>query len=158
MEKYPIQLEHLCEVDAYAHKPVYIGPAGQGTRLIFPTAEGGTLKGPLLNGTFRGIGGDWARIKPDYGFELDVRLIIDTNDGAVIHVSYSGIIDMNKDQVEQFMAGNIPKGLRIFVAPRFETSHEKYTWLNKVHTIGMGVGQPTETGFNINYSWYVARG
>ena len=157
MEKYPVKLEHICEVEAYASIPIFIGPAGQGTRLIFPSAEGGSLTGPLLNGSLRSVGGDWAKIRPDYGFELDVRLIIDTPDGAVIYVSYSGIIDMDEAQINQFMSGIIPKNLKIFINPKFETSHEDYMWLNKAHVIGMGVGQNLKTGFNINYSWYVAR-
>ncbi|MDM8162159.1 DUF3237 domain-containing protein [Labilibaculum sp. K2S] len=154
-EQHPIHLAHLCEVDAYAHHPVFIGEGGQGLRLIFPGAEGGTLKGDLLNGSIRAIGGDWARIRPDYAFELDVRLIIDTDDGAVIYVNYSGIIDMNQQQVEQYMKGIVPENLNIYVRPKFETSHEKYQWLNKACVVGKGIGQTTDTGFSIKYSWYI---
>lgn len=154
-ELHPINLAHLCEVDAYADQPVFVGEGGQGLRLIFPGAVGGTLKGDLLSGTIRSIGGDWARIRPDYAFELDVRLVIDTSDGAVIYVNYNGVIDMNKQQVEQYMQGIVPSNLSIYVRPIFETSHEKYQWLNKACVVGKGVGQTTETGFNIKYSWYV---
>ena len=154
--KFNITWEHLCEVDAYAEFPAVIGESSVGNRMIFAGAEGGSLEGERLKGTIRAGGGDWARIRPDYGFELDVRLIIDTDDGAVIYMYYSGIIDMTKEQVELYLSGTTPEKLNIFITPKFETSHEKYQWLTKACVVGLGRGMQSEKGFNVKYSWYLA--
>ena len=49
---------------------------------------------------------------------LDVRFTLKTDDGAYIYVEYSGRAEMETGQIA--------------TAPTFQTSHEKYLWLNRV--------------------------
>jgi hypothetical protein len=154
MAKYEIKLEPLCEVEAYVTAPIPVGPSSWGTRLIFPVVGEGTVKGPKLNGNIRPFGADWGLIRADNCFDLDVRIVIETPDGAFIHTYYRGVVAMTKDQVDQFLVGELPKGLTIYTTPRFETSHEKYQWLTQIQVVGRGGVEKERDRFKVRYSWY----
>jgi hypothetical protein len=68
---------------------------------------------------------------------LDVRFTLKTDDGAYIYVEYSGRAEMET-------------GL-IATAPTFQTSHEKYLWLNRVQAVAAGFID--DTG-KLTYSLY----
>ena len=68
---------------------------------------------------------------------LDVRFTLKTDDGAYIYVEYSGRAEMET-------------GL-IATAPTFQTSHEKYLWLNRVQAVA--AGYIDDTG-RLTYSLY----
>lgn len=153
--KHEIGLEHLAEVEAYVGAPFPIGPGGWGTRLIFPVVTEGTVKGARFNGKIHSFGADWGILRADNNFELDVRVVVETDDGAFIHAFYSGIAAMTKDQAERFLAGEVPKGLSLFTTPRFETGHENYQWLTRVQVVGRGAVEPGEEGVRVTYSWYI---
>jgi hypothetical protein len=157
MVKYEIKLEHLFEVVGYVTAPIPIGPSSWGVRLIFPIVEG-MVKGPRVNGKFRPFGADWGLIRGDNCLELDVRSVIETDDGALIHTYYNGIVDMTKEQVDKIMVGEIPHGLDFYVTPRFETSNEKYQWLTRIQTVGRGSVEPEGDRLKVSYSWYVLTG
>lgn len=154
MAEYKIKLEHLCEVEGYVTAPIPVGPSSWGTRLIFPVVEG-TVRGPKLNGKIRPFGADWGLMRPDNCYELDVRVIIETDDGAFIHTYYNGIIDMTKEQVEKFLGGELPEGLNFYLTPRFETSHEKYQWMTRIQAVGRGSAEMEVDRIKVNYSWYI---
>ena len=56
---------------------------------------------------------------------LDVRFTLETDDGAHIFVEYSGRAEMETGTIA--------------TAPTFQTSHEKYLWLNRVQAVAAGV-------------------
>lgn len=153
MAKYDMKLEPLCEVEAYLAAPVPVGPSSWGTRLILPV-EGGAITGPGLQGKIQAFGADWGLIRPDNCLELDVRLLIETHDGALIHTYYNGVIDMTDDQVEEFLGGAIPKDLDIYVTPRFETSYDTYRWLTRIQAVGIGGVEVVDGRILVSYSWY----
>ena len=62
---------------------------------------------------------------------MDVRLTLETEDGALIYVEYGG----RRDFSQIYKGHDAP----VYIAPRFETSDERYTWLNKIQAIGKGV-------------------
>jgi hypothetical protein len=43
----------------------------------------------------------------------------------------------------------------VYVVPRFETSDERYLWLNRIQAIGNGTLY--EDGLSLDYEWYEAR-
>ena len=63
-------------------------------------------------------------LRADGSGRLDVRLLLETDDGALILMQYNGI----------FTDG----ATRIRSAPLFETGDERYAWLNSVQAIGLG--------------------
>lgn len=154
MAEHELKLEHLCDVEAFVSPPMPVGPSSWGVRLIFPVISG-AVKGEKLNAKVVGPGADWGLIRSDNCFELDVRVTLETDDGALIYVQYRGVVDMTENQVEQFLTGNLPQGLVLYTTPRFETSHQKYQWLNRVQAVARGGVTPAGDKVRVSYSWYV---
>jgi hypothetical protein len=46
------------------------------------------LKAKLLRGKALASGGDWVTAKGDATFELDLRVTLETDDGALIHMTF----------------------------------------------------------------------
>ena len=155
MAKYAMKLEHLCEVEVYVSAPFPVGPSSWGTRFIFPVVGEGTIKGPKLNGRIQPFGADWGVIRADNCFDLDVRIVIETDDGAFIHAEYRGVADMTQEEADQFRAGELPKGLILYTTPRFENGHENYEWLTRIQAVGRGGVEQDGDRFKVTYSWYV---
>jgi hypothetical protein len=102
-----------------------VGATPHGTRITFPIT-GGTFEGERLRGKVLG-GDDWAMRRADGVLELDLRATLETDDGALIHMTFEGIRD---DSV---------KGVPYFrTLPRFETAAPRYAFLNKLLAVGVG--------------------
>src|ERR1700738_374744 len=84
-----LQSEFLLDLTLEAQAPHNLGSAGVG-RLIVPVS-GGTFAGPRLKGTIVPPGGDWIIQRPDGSRVLDVRILLQTDDGQKIYVSWRGI-------------------------------------------------------------------
>lgn len=69
---------------------------------------------------------DWALARADGVVEVDVRMTIETYDGALIYLSYDGNLDPER--------GDQP----ILSIMRFETSDDRYAWLNRIRAVGKG--------------------
>jgi len=122
-----LQSEFLLDLTLEAQTPQNLGSAGGG-RLIVPLS-GGTFAGPRLKGTIIPPGGDWIVQRPDGSRVLDVRILLQTDDGQKIYVSWRGI------------AFTPPGGaFNARILPVFETAAPKYAWLNNV--VAVGVYQP----------------
>ncbi len=155
MSKYEIKLDHICDVVAFVSAPAPIGSSSWGTRLFFPViGEDGYVDGPKLQAKIRPLGEDAALIRFDNCFELNVRLVLETNDNALIYVTYKGVIDMSEDEANKFLAGELPPNLNLFTTPRFETANEKYQWLTRIQAVGRGSVEPEGDRFRVSYSWY----
>src|SRR6266702_1949526 len=96
-----------------------------GGRTVFDI-EGGTFTGPRLSGRIPATGGDWLT-RTATGSLLDVRLLLETHDGATILFQYTG---------RACLADGKP---RIEVAGTFEAPQGPYAWLNDVQAFGQGV-------------------
>ncbi len=103
--------------------PQTIGATPEGNRVTFPVI-GGTFEGERLRGKVLPGGDDWTLKRPDGTFELDLRVTLETDDGALIHMTFSGI---RNDALPYF---------RTF--PRFETASPKYAFLNRLLAVGNG--------------------
>jgi hypothetical protein len=62
---------------------------------------------------------------------------------------------MTKEQVDQFLAGELPQGLSMYTTPRFETGHKQYQWLTQIQVVGRGGVEQEGDRFKVTYSWYV---
>src|SRR5437667_10732660 len=63
-----------------------IGAVPHGTRVTVPIASG-HFEGPRLRGKVLPGGGDWTLLRADGVLELDLRLTLETDDGALIHMT-----------------------------------------------------------------------
>jgi Protein of unknown function (DUF3237) len=100
-----------------------IGPTPLGTLSIFPVT-GGTFDGERLRGKVLPGGGDWVTQRADGVFELDLRVTLETDDGALIYMTFSGV----RDDAHSYFR----------TLPRFETAAPKYEFLNRLLAVGIG--------------------
>ena len=99
--------------------------------------------GERLNATLAGVAAaDWMLRTGDVG-DIDVRLTMRTDDGALIYVTYGGRISFDD-----------PAGMFAMVAPRFETGDERYVWLNRIQAVGMGQLLIDASGARLEYEVY----
>src|SRR5215468_565016 len=103
-----------------------IGAGPKGTRVTFPIT-GGSFEGDRLRGTVLPGGDDWTVKRPDGVVELDLRITLETDDGALIHMTFEGIRDDGARGAPYFRT-----------VPRFETAQPKYSFLNRLLAVGTG--------------------
>jgi hypothetical protein len=116
-----LAVEHLFTLVADVVRAATIADGPAGTRVVVD-ASGGTFEGPQLSGVIVAPGGDWVRLAADGSMRLDVRLLLRTNDGADILMTYQGI----------------GVGADVRAAALFETGDERYAWLNTVQAVATG--------------------
>lgn len=149
------RLEHLCSYSATLNSPPeVIGPVPEGLRVNF-YVTGGELRGPRLSGRLRPVGGDWLTIRTDGVGMLDVRVTIETSDGALLYVTYAGMTDLGETGYQDFLEGRMPKRLRLHTVPRFRVADERYRWLNRLQCLG--VGEADLEAFEVRYDVYAVR-
>jgi hypothetical protein len=131
------RLEHLFSYNAFLDMDV-IGAVAEGVRINFLVTRG-EFSGPKLKGKLRPSGGDWLTIRTDGVALLDVRATFESDDGALIYTSYTGVADLGEGGYQKFLAGEPPvSGLPLHVVPRYQTSHPSYIWLNRLQCLGIG--------------------
>lgn len=132
-------LEHLFSYRLTQQPPEVIGPVAEGFRIsLYPV--GGNLLGPRLRGRIVPVGGDWVTVRTDGVALMDFRITFETDDGALIYFAFPGMLEAGEDGYQALLRGEIPTaGLPFRCAPRFQTAHPAYQWLNRIQ--GLGVGQ-----------------
>ena len=100
-------------------------------------------EGERFRASQRGVAAaDWVRLSDDGTFAaVDVRMTVETDDGALVFVSYYGRSDM--------LTGVA------YSTPRFETGDERYQWLN--HIIAAGRGQFDSEAMTVTYEMFELR-
>jgi hypothetical protein len=97
------------------------GPAGD---RVMMAANSGYFTGPRLRGTITPPGGDWVTRRPGGVGLLDIRLLLHTDDAALILLTATGI--------------SLDSGRDIKIVPRFETGATEYAWLNRLQAVALG--------------------
>jgi hypothetical protein len=100
-----------------------IGSTPRGTLTIFPVT-GGSFEGERLRGQVLAGGGDWVTFHEDGTFTLDLRVTLETDDGDLIHMTFTGV----RDDANHYFR----------TVPRFETAAPKYAFLNRLLAVGIG--------------------
>ncbi len=102
--------------------------------------EGERLKGKILSG-----GSDWQAVRSDGTWALDVRFVMETDDGHLIGMTYRGLRHGPKDVIDAITRGEevSPSAYYFRVAPFFETASEKYGWINNIVSVGLGHRLPS---------------
>jgi Protein of unknown function (DUF3237) len=108
-----------------------------GTHTIV-SVTGGTFEGPKLKGTVLPPGADYVLAVTPTFRKLDVRTIFLTDDQEKIYVTYGGVL-------------STPKGGERYwrTTPMFETSAEKYQWLNEIVCVGVPFDVPNRVSYRV---------
>jgi hypothetical protein len=141
----PPRLTFVFELRARVGNPIEVGQVTHGRRRIVPI-EGGTVKGPQLNGAVPAGGADWQTIQADGFTELDTRYTIQTDKKELVYVQNAGIRTAAPDIMQKLLAGQTvdPKLVYFRTQPKFETSAASLQWLTKSLFIGVGERYPDE--------------
>ena len=97
---------------------------------------GGSFEGPRIKGIVHPGGADWITQVSGHT-SLDVRITLETDDGAFIYMSYTGVVRPGEN------------GLYWRVRPIFQTASEKYDWLNHIVCIGKSKQVPDKVAYDI---------
>jgi hypothetical protein len=103
-----------------------VGATPRGGRTVAEIKEA-RFEGERLKAHLAGsAAADWSLARPDGVVEVDVRMMLETDDGALVCLQYEGNVDPQR--------GPQPAISMI----RFETSDERYLWLNRIRAVGKG--------------------
>jgi Protein of unknown function (DUF3237) len=118
--------------------------------MIFVVGDG-SFDGPKLKGrVIPASGADWSRIRSDGSGALDVRMCLQTHDGAFVYIHWLGLMIASAENLEyalDFSKPDDPEGAARYyfrTTPRFETGDARYSWLN--HTVGVSKSRTGDGG------------
>ena len=139
-----IKTEFLFKIALEVPPVLDLGATPFGHRRIARIA-GGMFEGPKLKGTVLPGGGDWLLFRHDQVLQLDVRLVMETDDKHLIGMTYRGLRHGPKDVIDAIARGEEvnPASYYFRIVPWFETASDKYGWLNNIVSVGLGHRLPT---------------
>ncbi|WP_118183576.1 DUF3237 domain-containing protein [Paraburkholderia phosphatilytica] len=100
----------------------------------------GTFTGERLSGKVLDGGADWQDVRSDGSTTLDVRLTLETDDGAYLTMAYRGVRHGQKDVMERLARGETvdPSEYYFRTLVTFEAPVGKYGWLNGIVAVATG--------------------
>jgi Protein of unknown function (DUF3237) len=128
-----------------------LGDTPAGRRRIF-TVTGGAFVGDRLRGeVLPQAGSDLLLVRGDGSSQQDVRLILRTDDGALILMTYRGVRHASPEINERIARGEAVDGSDYYLrtAPFFETSSAKYAWLNRIVSVASGERRPDGVAYDV---------
>ena len=124
MKTTQLRSELLFTLNITLHPIQDVGATPLGHRRIVPVS-GGTFEGARLRGTVLPLAGaDWLLMRPDGVFQQDVRLMLQTDDGALIGMSYRGVRHASADVSARLARGEHVAEVRYWSSPN---NHVDYT-------------------------------
>jgi len=119
--------------------PQKIGTVPHGTRVTAPITEG-HFEGPRLRGRVLPGGADWTLLRGDGVLELDLRLTLQTDDGALIHMTSFGLRHGPPEVIAALGRGEKvdPSVYYFRTLPHFETGDPRYAFLNRLLAVSTG--------------------
>jgi hypothetical protein len=146
-----LKSRHLFTITMKLPPSLELGATPAGNRRVF-TVSSGDFTGDRLHGeVLPQASSDLLLGRADGTFQQDVRLLLRTNDGALILMTYRGVRYASPEVSARIARGEPvgPSDYYLRTAPFFETSAPKYAWLNQIVTIGMGERQPDAVTYHI---------
>lgn len=135
----PLILRPLISLQINVKEPEVVGLGPFGLRRI-TIVTGGEVTGERLSGSLRAGGGDWLLAGPDGFWRLDVRATIETDDGALIYLTYFAILELSERAMQAMTHGLATDygEVKLIAQPRFETGDQRYGWLNSAVCVAEG--------------------
>ncbi len=149
------ELRPLCVYRAFQEAPQHDTGRGHFGRRKIAAVNGGDFSGERLRGVVLPGGGDWALVDDARDvLRLDARVVWKTDDGALIHIAYTGVFRPYSEGPKQFVRGGTltegdTRALYFRTRPVFETGHSNYLWLNDIVCLGLGLVTPEGVTYEI---------
>lgn len=138
-----LKSRHLLTITMKLAPTLDLGDTPAGNRRVF-TVSGGQFAGDRLRGdVLPQASSDLLLHRADGSYQQDVRLILRTDDEALVLMTYRGVRYAAPEINTRIARGEQvpPSDYYLRTAPFFETSSSKYDWLNKIVSIGIGERQ-----------------
>ena len=121
-------------------RPLLIVGATPGAYRRVGVVTGGSFEGERLSGAVLDGSSDWQTVRNDGSTTLNVRLVLRTEDGALIGMTYQGLRHGPADIIARIEKGEVvdPASYYFRINPLFETEAAKYDWINRVIAVGIG--------------------
>jgi hypothetical protein len=134
-----LSLQPLLIFQIEVKPPMIIGATPGYDRRIGEIA-GGRFEGEKLRGKILSGGSDWQSLRADGTTTINVRLVMETDDGALIGMTYLGMRHGPKEVLDRIARGEkvSPTEYYMRVTPYFETASDKYGWLNRIVSVAYG--------------------
>ena len=134
-----LQLQPLFIFQIEVKPPSIIGATPGYDRRIGEIA-GGRFEGEKLRGKILSGGSDWQSLRADGTTTLNVRLVMQTDDDALIGMTYLGMRHGPKEVLDRIGRGDkvSPTEYYMRATPYYETASEKYGWLNRIVSVAYG--------------------
>lgn len=138
-----IELKPLFQIQAEVAEPQVSSGAPYGDRRFIPVT-GGVFEGDRLRGKLLAGGADCQLMRADGVADLDVRVTLQTGDGAVIYMKGLGLRHGPPEIMRRLVAGEaVDPGEYYFrESMLFEAPAGPYEWLNRVLALGAGRRDP----------------
>jgi len=99
-----------------------------------------TLRGERISASLAMPGGDWMAVSPDGFWRPDVRVQFRTDDGAIVLMRYTGLVEQSdaftQAATEDRETSWDDQYMRMAVV--FETGDDRYRWLNESLFVARG--------------------
>ena len=136
-----ISLRHLLVMKLESTAPTVVGQTPTAFRRV-GTVPGGLFESRIdgLNGIVMPGGNDWQSVRTDHATTLDVRLLLKTDAGDLIAVTYRGVRHGDASVLAKLDRGDQvdPASYYFRSAAFLETASERFAWLNRIIAVGTG--------------------
>ena len=138
-----MKLVPLLILKARVGAPIEIGKVLTGVRRVYDIT-GGEFEGDRLRGKILPGGGEWFLQGDGSLGQPDVRMMLQTDDGAHVFVRYTGVMEFNEAAIASLREGRSTNfGDNLFLTQvRFEASEPRYAWLSNTIAVGEGRMHP----------------
>ena len=117
-----IELVPLCEATLQVGELISLENTPTGSLRIGEIVQS-SWQGERFRARQRGrAAADWLDMAPDGTASVDVRLVVETHDGALVYVTYGGRFDAERGVA--------------YSAPVFRTGDPRYAWMNRIQAVG----------------------
>lgn len=151
----PIALRPLFTIKAEVDGAHLVGAVPHGYTRRVMCVSGGRFEGERLRGRVLPGGADVVIERPDGGLHLDVRLVLETEAGELVYMTYNGRRNGPPEVMKKIVNRDpIPRGADYFrVVVQFETAAPALLWLNDKVAVGTGTREPDGPLYDI---WEIA--
>jgi hypothetical protein len=138
-----LKSRHLLTITMKLAPTLELGTTPAGNRRVFTVSSGQFVGDRLRGEVLSQAGSDLLLVRADGSSQQDVRLILRTDDGALILMTYRGVRHASPEVSARIARGEevAPSDYYLRTAPFFETSSPKYAWLNKIVSVAIGERQ-----------------
>src|SRR5215471_6257954 len=131
---------HLFTITMKLPPTLDLGDTPAGNRRIFSVSEGQFIGDRLRGEVLPRASSDLLLLRADGSYQQDVRLVLATDDRQLILMTYRGVRHASPGADARRARGDqlAPSEYYLRTAPFFETASAKYSWLNKIVSVGVG--------------------